>query len=162
MASEVISEHLIFLGGHAPDPPSLCMVMHQSSPWLYQLKIAASGPGWRRALECGFVALNNTSTHCHTYHKYTTSLWNTDASMFWIHSDSLYGDHIIGLHCICGTKCLSHTPNKDSVCAVRTLLGVNWKMLCHWATTTGQPPARTILYTSSFPYVFSIHIISRC
>ena len=35
----------------------------------------------RRALECTFVALNGTSTHCHAYQKSTGSLQSRDTSL---------------------------------------------------------------------------------
>ena len=44
----------------------------------------------------GLVVLNSTSTDCHTHWKYTRSLWNTDASVFRMHSSSTYGTHIGG------------------------------------------------------------------
>ena len=34
-----------------------------------------------RALECAFVVLNSTSTHCHAYRKYTGSLRSRDTSL---------------------------------------------------------------------------------
>ena len=43
---------------------------HSSSLWLSFLAIVQQG----RALERTFVVLNGTSTHCHTYWKYTGSL----------------------------------------------------------------------------------------
>ena len=33
------------------------------------------------------------------------------------------------MYCTLGTECLSHNPGSHSVCAVRTLLGVNRKIL---------------------------------
>ena len=33
------------------------------------------------------------------------------------------------MYCTGGTECLSHTPGSQSVCAVRTPLGVDWKIL---------------------------------
>ena len=36
---------------------------------------------------------------------------------------------ILYMYCSGGTECLSHTPGSHSVCAVRTPLGVNWKIL---------------------------------
>ena len=43
-----------------------------------------------RALECGFVALNSTGTHCHAYRKYPGRLRNTDSlynpdTQWWSH-----------------------------------------------------------------------------
>ena len=36
---------------------------------------------------------------------------------------------ILYIYCTGGTEYLSHTPGSHSVCAVRTLLGVDWKIL---------------------------------
>ena len=36
---------------------------------------------------------------------------------------------ILYIYCTSGTKCLSRTPGSHSACAVRTLLGVDWKAL---------------------------------
>ena len=51
--------------------------MHSSSLWLSFLGMVQQ----ERALECAFVALNGTSTHCHTYRKYTGSLQSRDTSL---------------------------------------------------------------------------------
>ena len=44
----------------------------------------------RKALECGIVALNSSRMHCHTYRKYTRSLWITDPFLFRTYSGSHY------------------------------------------------------------------------
>ena len=46
-------------------------------PWSAFLASTQQG----RALECAFVTLNSTGTHCYAYRKHTRSLQNTDASI---------------------------------------------------------------------------------
>ena len=36
---------------------------------------------------------------------------------------------ILYMYCTGGTECLSHTPGSHSACAIRTPLGVDWKIL---------------------------------
>ena len=61
MASEAISEHLIFkifLGGMPPDPPSLCVLTHafitHPPQWPYQIEFAVSGP-----VRCNLLSLSS-------------------------------------------------------------------------------------------------------
>ena len=42
---------------------------------------------------------------------------------------------ILYMYCTGGTECLSRTPGSHSVCAVRTLLGVNQKNSLHLIST---------------------------
>ena len=53
----------------------------------------------RRALECAFIALNSTGTHCHAYRKYTGSLRNTDGSIIQTCSGGLMMSTIEGFRC---------------------------------------------------------------
>ena len=60
--------------------------MYSTSLWSAFLTSVQQG----RALECAFVALNSTGTHCHAYRKYTGSLRNTDGlynqdTQWWSH-----------------------------------------------------------------------------
>ena len=66
---------------------------HSSSLW------SALSVQEGRALECTLIALNSTGMHCHTYQKYTGSLWNMDASIIQTCSNSPMVSTIEGFHC---------------------------------------------------------------
>ena len=88
--------------------------MHSISLWSAFLASTQQG----RALECAFVALNSTGTHCHAYQKYTGSLRNTDASTIRTHNGSPMMSAIEGFHCSAHLAVLNYVPNSKQTKAV--------------------------------------------
>ena len=82
--------------------------MHSISLWSVFLASTQQG----RALECAFVALNSTGTHCHAYQKYTGSLRNTDASTIRTRNGSPMMSAIEGFHCSAHLAVSNYVPNK--------------------------------------------------
>ena len=66
---------------------------HSTSLWLAFLTSVQQG----RALEHALIEVISTSTHCHAYWKYTGSLQNTNASIFW----TLCGDPKVSALDVC-------------------------------------------------------------
>ena len=69
--------------------------LHSSSLWSAFLTSVQQG----RALECAFVALNNTGMHYHAYRKYTGSLQNMDTSIIRTRRGGPMVSAIEGFHC---------------------------------------------------------------